>query len=213
MHSYIIAKILYKMRLSSFKSCNIHKNSKVDSQCVFAYVSMGKYSYVGSETHITSANIGNFVSIGSRCQIGGGMHPLDMVSTSPVFLNGKNILRKNFSKHIFDGKAEVKIGNDVWIGDGCYIKAGITIGNGAVVGAHSVVTHNVEPYTIVAGVPARVIKTRFSSDIIGSLQAIKWWEWADDEINKYALYFDSPNRFIDAVNKSNLLNQYKDSFI
>lgn len=201
MHSYYIAKILYKLRISSFHSCSIDKKSKVDAQCVLAYVNMGKYSYVGSETHISSTNIGNFVSIGGGCQIGGGMHPLNMVSTSPVFLHGRNFLRKNFAEHTFDGKAEVNIGSDVWIGDGCYIKAGVTIGNGSIVGAHSVVTHDVAPYTIVAGVPARVLRARFSNDIAKSLQEIAWWNWSDSQIEEYAGFFDDPEELIDAVKR------------
>lgn len=200
MHSYYFAKILHKMRLSSFKKCAIDKTSKVDSECALAYVQMGRYSYVGSESHITSTKIGNFVSIGSKCQIGGGTHPLDMVSTSPVFLEGRNILRKNFGKIQFDQYREVVIGNDVWIGDGCYIKAGVTIGNGAVVGAHAVVTKDVKPYTIVAGSPAREIRPRFPEKVAIGLNRIEWWNWSDEKIRLYAHLFNDPEKLIDVAN-------------
>ena len=199
MQSYYIAKILYKLRISSFKSCVINKKARVASQCVLAYVKMGKYSYIGSETHITNTIIGNFVSIGGSCQIGGGKHPLNMVSTSPVFLKGRNILRKNFSQFVFDGKSEVIIGNDVWIGDGCYIKAGVKIGDGAIIGAHSVVTHDVLPFTIVAGNPAKLIRERFSEEISQALLKLSWWNWSDDKIQENADYFDNPLRLIENI--------------
>lgn len=209
MHSYYLAKVLYKLRISSYKSCKISKLAKVDAQCVLAYVNIGKYSYVASETHITNTIIGNFVSIGGGCQIGGGMHPLEMVSTSPVFLNGKNILKKNFAKINYKGELKVTIGNDVWIGDGCYIKAGVTIGSGAIVGAHSVVTRDVEPYTIVAGVPARLLRNRFSKEIADSLLNLAWWNWSDDIILSYADYFDNPVKLLNAVqtNPKTVLNK------
>jgi len=200
--SYILAKILYKMRISSFKKCEIDKTSRVDAQCVLAYVKMGRYSYVGGESHITNAVIGNFVSIGGGCQIGGGSHPIYMVSTSPVFLEGRNIMRKNFAHINYNDVRIVEIGNDVWIGDGCYIKSGVKIGDGAVIGAHAVVTHDVDSYSIVAGCPAREIKKRFSDDIIRKLHNISWWNWCDSDLKKYACFFDSPENLIHAVGEN-----------
>ena len=187
------------MRISSFKKCLIDKSARVDAQCVMSYVDMGRYSYVGAETHITSAKIGNFVSIGGGCQIGGGAHPLDMVSTSPVFLQGRNILRHNFAYFTFMNAQNVEIGNDVWIGDGCYIKAGVKIGNGAVIGAHAVVTHDVEPYSIVAGCPAKEIRKRFPETVINRLLDIAWWDWSDNMLLQYADCFDNPQKLINQI--------------
>lgn len=196
MQTYYIAKVLYKLRLSSFKNCKIDKNAKVAAQCVLANVSMDRYSYIGSETHITNCQIGQFSSIGGGCQIGGGKHPLDMVSTSPVFLEGRNILKKNFSKIRFDGDAIVTIGDDVWIGDGCYIKAGVNIGSGAIIGAHAVVTRDVAPYDVAAGCPARTIRKRFSEVIINELLRITWWDWNEEKLTKYAEFFNNPEQLI-----------------
>ena len=199
MKLYFLPKVLHKLRLTSYKNCSIDKTARVDAQCVLAYVSMGRYSYMGSGTHVTCAAIGSFTSIGNNCQIGGGRHPLSMVSTSPVFLKGKNILRKNFADIDFDEKDPVTIGNDVFIGDGCYIRAGITVGDGAVVGAHAVVTRDVPPYAIVAGSPARVLRKRFSDAVAEELLRMAWWTWPDDRIKKCGSLFENPEKLIEAV--------------
>lgn len=187
------------MRISSFKNCSIDSTSKVDSECSLSKVKMGRYSYVGSGTRITDTCIGSFCSIGSRCGIGGGVHPTNMVSTSPVFLQGRNILKKNFANISYEPSKPVSIGNDVWIGEGVCIVSGVTIGDGAVIGAHAVVTHDVKPYTIVAGVPARVIRKRFDDNVIERLEGIKWWDWSEDLIAKYSDYFSDPNKLLNAI--------------
>ena len=128
-----------------------------------------------------------------------GVHPTNMVSTSPVFLQGRNILKKNFANISYEPSKPVSIGNDVWIGEGVCIVSGVTIGDGAVIGAHAVVTHDVEPYTIVAGVPARVIRKRFDDDVIERLEGIKWWDWSEDLIAKYSDYFSDPNKLLNAI--------------
>ena len=155
-------------------------------------VKMGRYSYVGARTTITDAQIGQFCSIGNRCSIGGGMHPLDIVSTSPVFLNGRNFLHHNFSNIQYTPSKPVCIGNDVWIGDGVYIKAGTTIGTGAVIGAHAVVTKDVQPYSIVAGVPAQEVRKRFDKETIDRLLELEWWNWSEAELKEMGQYFLSP---------------------
>ena len=92
--SKYIAKILAKMRIPSFDRCNIDKTCKVNYESVLAKVKMGRYSYVGARTSITDAQIGSFCSIGGKVSIGGGVHPTNMVSTSPVFLMEKIFLGK-----------------------------------------------------------------------------------------------------------------------
>ena len=197
--TYYLAKILHKLRLSSFKNCSIDSTSKVDSECSLSKVHIGRYSYVGSKTRITDANIGSFCSIGGRCGIGGGIHPINYVSTSPVFLRGRNILNKNFANFSYEPSKTVYIGNDVWIGEGVCIMSGIRIGDGAIIGAHAVVTHDVEPYSIVVGVPARKIKKRFNEEIIQSLLAIKWWDFSDFQLEHIAQHFDSPEKIINYI--------------
>ena len=199
MKSYIIAKLLKKMRLSSYKQCVLDSTAKVDSECTLSKVKLGRYSYVGAGTRLTDAVIGNFCSIGGRCGIGGGIHPINMVSTSPAFLEGRNILRQNFATIQYKTSSTVEIGNDVWIGEGVCILSGVKIGDGSIIGAHTVVTSDVEPYSIVVGVPGRAIKKRFDEHTIHDLLELQWWNWPDDKLRKYGAFFDSPANLINAI--------------
>ncbi len=196
MKSYYLAKALHKARISSFNRCSIDPTARVDAECALSGVTMGRYSYAGSGTRITDARIGSFCSIGARCGIGGGVHPTETVSTSPAFLRGRNILKKNFAQIPYDPSETVEIGNDVWIGEGVCIVSGIKIGDGAVIGAHAVVTRDVEPYSVVAGVPARRIRTRFDRETVQKLLDLRWWEWPDEKLAAYGAYFSSPEQLL-----------------
>lgn len=204
MRSYYLAKILKKLRLSSFKDCEIDDTAKIDSQCELTQVKIGRFSYICSGAHITNTSIGAFCSLGGNVSIGGGLHPLDMVSTSPLFLKGRNIFRRNLAEFNYDSSKHVEIGNDVWIGNDVYIKSGVTIGDGAVIGAHAVVTRDIEPYAIVVGVPAKLLRYRFSLEIITGLLDMKWWDWPIEKIQSNAQLFNMPEKLIDAAKKGEL---------
>jgi len=163
---------------------------------------MGKYSYLGSNSSINNVSIGNFCSIASYCAIGGDSHPINHVSTSPMFYKQKSSLKKEFKSEILIDQSQVIIENDVWIGEKCFIKGGVRIGNGAIVGAHSVVTKDVPDFSIVAGVPATILKYRFKEEIINDLNSIKWWDFTEEELKKYSIYFDDPENFINIYNSS-----------
>lgn len=197
--TYYLAKILFKSRLPSFKNCEIDKTAKINAGSALTRVKMGRYSYVAAATNITDAQIGSFCSIGSECHIGGGVHPVDTVSTSPVFLAGKNFCGKNFAAIPYRPSEPVRIGDDVWVGEGVYIKSGIKIGSGAVIGAHAVVTHDVEPYAIVAGVPAKTLRKRFDDGMIQKLLDIQWWDWPEDKLEKYGMFFCAPEKLLEAI--------------
>lgn len=199
MKTYYLAKILHKLRLSSFKECNIHSTARVDAECCLSKVSLGRYSYVGSGTSITDTSIGSFCSIGSRCGIGGGIHPIEYVSTSPIFLKGRNILGKNFARINYEPSKRVVIGNDVWIGDGVCILSGVKIGTGSIIGAHSVVTHDVKPYSVIVGVPGKAIRKRFNDEIITQLLELAWWDWPDEKLKIYGQYFSSYQELLRVV--------------
>ena len=106
-------------------------------------------------------------------------------------------MKKNFAQHEFDPFSRTVIGSDVWIGECAMIKAGVKIGNGAVIGMGSVVTKDVGDYEIWAGNPARFIRKRFDDEIISRLKETLWWDQPNAWIEKYAPYFISPGKFIE----------------
>lgn len=177
----------------------VSKTAAICSGVRFYRGKIGKYSYIGDGSFVTDTDIGSFTSISTNCYIGGASHPTSWVSTSPVFHKWENIMKKNFSKHEFEIFKHTYIGNDVWIGNRVMIKAGVKIGDGAIVGMGSVVTKDIGPYEIWAGNPARFIRKRFEDDIIKKLLDIKWWEWEDSLIEKYADSFTSPDSFIKKI--------------
>ncbi|MBR6576442.1 MAG: CatB-related O-acetyltransferase [Akkermansia sp.] len=147
----------------------------------------GRNTYCGSNVSIPNheeTSIGAFCSLGHSIDIGHGVHPTHVLTTSPFFYNRECRWMLPDSPdypHLWSQKIlPVHIGSDVWIGNGVFIKNGINIGHGAIVGAHSVVTKDVPPYAIVAGNPAKLIRYRFSEDIIEKLLELKWWELDDD---------------------------------
>lgn len=131
--------------------------------------------------------------------IGGAQHPFERVSTSPVFHAGKNILGKNFSDVPMVKTKKTVIENDVWLGFGCIVKSGVIIHNGAVIGAGIVVTHDVPPYEIWAGNPAKKIKDRFDKKTAEELAKTEWWNMPDESISKLSRYFDDPIELIKAL--------------
>ena len=179
----------------------VSKKAAVKQNTRFYGCKINDYSYVGRNCLVQNTNIGKFCSISDNCNIGMPSHPIDFVSTSPVFLSSKNLLRKNFSKHDFESYKETEIGNDVWIGSNVMIKAGISVGDGAIIGAGAIVTRDVPPYEIWAGNPAKPIKKRFNDETIDKLLEIKWWNWEDEKIGKYSYLFNSPEKLFTEIEK------------
>lgn len=196
-----MGKLTKKLRGSAIVNSRIHRTSKVESGSHIVNTTFDRYSFCGYDCEIVNSDIGSFCSIAGHVVIGGAEHPMEWVSMSPVFFEGRDSVRAKFSTHQREATRRTIIGHDVWIGEHALIKQGITIGNGAVVGMGSVVTKDVEPYAIVAGCPAKVIRKRFDDDIIDSLQEIRWWEFGLEELRRYAEYFTSPTEFIDKVTK------------
>lgn len=103
------------------------------------------------------------------------------------------IRSKEYITKAWDNKGNIVIGNDVWIGYEAVILSGVTIGDGAIIGAHAVVTKDVPPYTIVGGIPAQTIRKRFSQDTIDTLLKIKWWDWSKERITQHISEIQSGN--------------------
>jgi acetyltransferase-like isoleucine patch superfamily enzyme len=165
---------------------NILKKRKKSLREKYPQFQFGKETYGNPKIHYwkegATLQIGSFTSIASGVQIFlGGNHRIDWVTTFPF-----NVLWKegiNISGHP-DTKGDVIIGNDVWIAAEAVIMSGVTINDGAVIGARAVVTKDVPPYAVIAGNPARVVKKRFDDTTIQRLSDVKWWLWSDDRIKE-----------------------------
>jgi chloramphenicol O-acetyltransferase type B len=196
---YLWSKLFRKLHGAAIKKSSIHKTSKVEAGSQIVNTLMDKHSFCGYDCDISNCEIGSFTSIANGVIIGGGMHPIDWVGTSPVFYEGRDSVRAKFSEFQREEVKTTLIGHDVWIGRNVLIKQGVTIGNGAIVGMGSVVTKDVAPYTIVGGNPAKLIRNRFSNQIIEKLIASKWWELPENELKEYVANFKNPALFIEKL--------------
>lgn len=203
----------------------LYKNSKILFPCFigkhvifegpnfvgrFAHLSeikIGRYTYLGNCCEFSKSKIGAFCSIAKDVKIIIGTHPTShWVSTHPIF----------FSKHCYVGNGFIdrnrfnefkttlngyycEIGNDVWIGSNVSIMQGITIGDGAIIGANSLVTKDIPPYSIAVGSPAIVIRKRFTDEQIETLEQIQWWNWDIKKIIKEAPFFNDIKNFINNI--------------
>ena len=156
------------------------------------YATLGRYSYVGQNGRVSRVEIGSFCSIGSDVICGAGEHPVDYVSTHPVFFSLECQSGVTFAANsFFVERASISIGNDVWIGTRAFIRDGVKVGHGAIVAAGSVVVDDVPDYAIVGGVPARVIKYRFDPVIVRKLLNIRWWTWDEPKLKEAQSLFAS----------------------
>ncbi len=173
--------------MSSLKGCKIGRNNILyDNVCLYR-CELGDFTYVSSDTVIKRAKIGKFCSIGPNCKIGLGKHPSkDFVSTHPIFYSILEQAQVTFAdQNYFKEFADIEIGNDVWIGSNVMVYDGVKVGDGAILAAGSVVVHDVAPYSIVGGVPAKIIRYRFTTEEIATLLKIQWWEKDDKFLKKH----------------------------
>ena len=191
---YNLARLLNR-RVSAIRGSTIDKTASIGNGAQIVDSTVGRYSYI-YETSVVQADVGAFCSIATGTSIGGGSHPTDWTSTSPVFYKGRNVLKTNFSQNEYSEYKKTEIGNDVWIGAKCLIKGGVTIGDGAVIGMGSVVTKDIPPYEIWAGNPAKFIRKRFDDETIEKLLKIKWWDLPDEDLKKLGDMFGDPQKII-----------------
>lgn len=209
-------KMFYKK--IRFKNVRFYKNSIFNCvqfegnntlfQDVRVYNSkLGYGTYIGRNTQLHNVRVGKFCSIAENVIVGLGMHPISYVSTHPsTYYNTKRTLgftyaeKSLYSPYRWLDKEEKiisSIGNDVWVGTGVIILDGVSIGDGAVIAAGAVVTKDVEPYSVVGGVPAKIIKYRFDSKIIDFLLKFKWWDKSDAWIRDNFTLFSNPQKLYD----------------
>lgn len=192
----------------------------------FDVESIGAYSYLGGGSAILRhvGRIGRYCSIAGNVVTGSIEHPTDFLSTHPMFYgrwqdvwpstssfyDEYEHLRESsraYSESVGSRGTRIEIGNDVWIGEGVFISRGVRIGCGSIVAARSVVTKDVPPYAIVGGIPARVIRYRFSEEIISKLIEIKWWDLDISVLAK--LRHSSIYESINQLEKDNSLGQHE----
>ena len=198
---YYWSKFFKKLHGKALFKTTIHKTSKVEAGSEIVNSIFDRHSFCGYNCEIINCHIGSFCSIANNVKIGGGMHPITWVSTSPVFYEGRDSVKAKFYEHKREEDKKTIIGNDVWIGQNVIIKQGVTIGTGAIIGMGSIVTKDVEPYSIVAGCPSKEIRKRFDDITIAKLLKSNWWNYNDEDLFKYAKYFNNPAKFIAELEK------------
>ncbi|MHC5307714.1 DapH/DapD/GlmU-related protein [Bartonella sp. LJL80] len=162
------------------RECAIGQQCEILAHTKLEYSQLGDFSYIGEYCNVADAEIGKFTAIANQVRIGAPNHPMQRLSQHRFTYCPEYYDTEAERDHAFFSKrrqAKVFIGNDVWIGHGVTVLPGVTVGDGAVLAAGAVVTKSVAPYTIVGGVPAKLIRQRFPLGIADNLQKIAWWDW------------------------------------
>jgi acetyltransferase-like isoleucine patch superfamily enzyme len=176
------------------KGVKVLESSKLGS-CI-----VDSFTYIGTNCHLERTTIGKFTSIAPEVICGMGSHPLHFISTYPGFY-AKNPTGSVWfgSEHFVEEFLPVEIGSDVWVGTRAIIVGGVKIGHGAVVAAGAVVTKDVPAYAIVGGVPAKILKYRFSEEFIESLLLSKWWDSSENVLRRVSKYANTPEVFLNKI--------------
>ncbi len=191
---------------TTVERCILENNVVINRRSYINDSVIGKFSYAGVNLTMNFTTLGRFCSLGRNVDIGGFDHDYRKISTMPEFrlnqlLNGGGKI-SSLNAHDL-----CEIGNDVWIAAGVIILHKVKIGDGAVIGAGAVVTHDVPPYAIAVGVPAKIIGYRCSPNYIESLEQIQWWNWPDELIRKHIDLLIHSNINEKTVSQLNAINK------
>jgi hypothetical protein len=153
--------------------------NEVGARTKLANTQLGDFSYVSNDADIIYTRIGKFCSIAAHTRINPGNHPLEKAALHHFTYRSSLYGMGADDQAFFEWRKEqpVTLGNDVWVGHGAIILAGVKVGNGAVIAAGAVVSKDVEDFTIVGGVPALPIRPRFRPEVIQAFNRIAWWDW------------------------------------
>lgn len=203
---WLIKKIYLQMRnnhlrldyLSDVQNCKFGKYNTIYKFAKLRNSTLGDFSYVSKNSQVYNTKVGKFCSIAPNVQFGLGVHPSsEFVSTHPIFYSTLGQSQLTFLKeNLFEEFPYSEVGNDVWIGANSIIKDGVKISDGAIVAAGAVVTKDVPPYAVVGGIPAKVIKYRFSEEEIKFLLEFKWWNRDIQWIENNKEFFKDVKSFI-----------------
>ena len=173
--------------------------TQIQAHSVLNDVTVGDFTYLAGYNQVDYAELGKFCSVASFVRINPGNHPAYSRVAQHHFTYRSSLFgfgEDDAGFFAWRRKDKVIIGHDVWIGHNASIMPGVTIGNGAVIGTGSVVTKDVEPYSIVAGVPAKKIKMRFNHDIIEKIECSGWWDWDYETLRERLPDFRNMDEFI-----------------
>ena len=170
---------------AELKGCRLGAYASIAERVILREVTVGDFSYFERHAEAIYTMIGKFCSIAANTRINALEHPLERATTHKLSYRPNEYFRYLGVDREFlalrRGKP-VTVGNDVWIGHGAVVLPGVSIGDGAVVGANAVVTRDVPPYRIVAGAPARVLRPRFDEEIAARLASLAWWDWPPERL-------------------------------
>lgn len=157
---------------------------EIGSQNFIDNSTIDDYTYTGQLCFIQNSELKKFISMAAMVRIGPTNHPYNRPSQHIFAYNGTGYGFGDPDTAFLQQRRELKtvIGNDVWLGHDVVVQAGVTVGDGAVIGAGAVVTKDVEPYTIIGGIPGKKIKDRFPDEIKTDLEKIAWWDWSREEL-------------------------------
>lgn len=211
-----LIRLLYysiKYDISPIEFFNVSTKSKISSKVnlLGSYnitnSEINDYTYLAPNAKVSYTTIGKYCSIGPNFLCGWGIHPIDGISTSPMFYS---IMKQNgyaiCKKSKVDERKYVTIGNDVFIGANVTVLDGVTIGDGSVIGAGAVVSKNIPPYAVAVGCPIRIIKYRFKEDVIQQMLELEWWNKEDSIHSKIEKNFFDIEKFLCQLSNTTYAN-------
>ncbi|MBA8839408.1 DapH/DapD/GlmU-related protein [Ochrobactrum sp. RH2CCR150] len=170
---------------AQLKSSKLGRYADIGERVILREVTVGDFTYFERNGEGIYAEIGKFCSIAANVRINALEHPMERLTTHKLSYRPNEYFRYLGVDGEFRARRQAKrvvIGNDVWIGHGAVITPGVTVGHGAVIGANAVVTKDVAPYTVVGGVPAKLIRKRFDDAISERLLKLNWWDWPVEKL-------------------------------
>ena len=203
------SEVIFGINTSVNLKCNFEGKNAIGSNTILMNSSIGLATYISANCKLNKIKIGRFCSLGQNIRNGIGRHPSTVfVSSHPCFFSPNKQAGFTFSsesifnEHLYtddEKKYYVQLGNDVWIGNDVTLFDGVKIGDGAIIANGAIVTKNVAPYSIVGGVPAKLIKMRFKESQILTLMKFKWWNKGFEWIKDNHSVFSNIEKFICSI--------------